>query len=282
MAYDIKFKQRVLSYLDKGHSQRETATVFGISRTTLTNWKARVVTGEGLATKVRKRKPKKIPPDTLRAIVAQAPERVRRRDRRVVLVLLRRRLARAEADWAHAEKRTTGYTERDEGLREAFREAVARLRPEAISYVDETGIGRHVRRTRARSPKGVRVQGLAPGRRHKRTGIVAGLRPGRIIEPLQYGGAMDSELVERWFGSRLLPALGAGHVIVMDNARFHRKAILHEMARRRGCVVLFLPPYSPDLNPIENVWAWLKARLRKVLKDFDSLDGAIEDCFRVA
>jgi transposase len=197
-------------------------------------------------------------------------------------VLLHRRPACAETARVHAEKKTAGYKERDEGLREAFRETIAALRPETVTYVDEMGIGQHLHRTHARSPKGVRVQGLAPGRRYKRTGIVAGLRMGRVIEPLQYDGTMDGGLFERWFGSRLLPALGAGHVIVLDNARFHRKAILHEMARRRGCVVLFLPPYSPDLNPIENVWAWLKARLRKVLKDFDSLDGAITDCFNAA
>jgi len=183
---------------------------------------------------------------------------------------------------AHAEKKTAGYKERDGGLREAFRETIAKLSPDVLCYADETGIGRHLHRTHARSPKGVRVQGLVPGRRYQRTGIVAGLRLGRTVEPLQYGGTMDSGLFERWFGSRLLPALGTGHVVVTGNARFHRKAILQEMARRRGCAVLFLPPYSPDLNPTGNVWAWLKARLRKVLKDFGSLDEAIEDCFKAA
>ena len=144
------------------------------------------------------------------------------------------------------------------------------------------GIGEHLHRPYARSPRGVPVRGLVPGRRYQRTGIVAGLNRGRVIEPLQYGCAMDGEFFERWFGLRLLPALGEGHVIVMDNARFHRKAVLQEMAREHGCVVLFLPPYSPDLNPIEHVWAWLKARLRKVMKHFGSLDEAIEDCFNAA
>ena len=79
----------------------------------------------------------------------------------------------------------------------------------------------------------------------------------------------------------LLPCLASGSVIILDNARFHPKNALTEAARKVNCEVLFLPPYSPDLNNIENFWAWLKARLRKTLHLFDSLDDAITDCFNV-
>ena len=174
------------------------------------------------------------------------------------------------------------YSERDERLREAFADAIAGVLAESLIYVDETGIDCFLHRPYARSPKGVPVKGWAPGRRYGRTGLVAGLRMGRPVAPMQYEGTMDAQLFESWFGEMLLPGLKAGSVIVMDNARFHRKATLGEMARSRGCRVLFLPPYSPDLNPIENLWAWLKARLRKILPNFDSLDAAIKDCFKVS
>ena len=174
------------------------------------------------------------------------------------------------------------YAERDESLREAFAEAIAGVLAELLAYVDETGIDRFLYRPYARSPKGVPVQGWAPGRRHERTGLVAGMCMGRPVAPMQYEGTMDAQAFEPWFARMLLPSLKAGSVIVMDNARFHRKAALGEMAHCRGCRVLFLPPYSPDLNPIENLWAWLKARLRKILPNFDSLDEAIKDCFKVA
>ena len=171
------------------------------------------------------------------------------------------------------------YKERDERLREAFLEAIAKFPQEALTYVDEMGVEHYLHRPRAWSPRGVSAQGWVQGRRYGRTGIVAGLCGKRAVAPMQYEGTMDTALFEFWFDGMLLPGLQRGCVIVMDNARFHRKAVLCEMAQRRGCFVLFLPPYSPDLNPIEKFWAWLKARLRKVLPYFDSLNGAIKDCF---
>ena len=86
-------------------------------------------------------------------------------------------------------------------------------------------------------------------------------------------------LFEHWFENVLLKEVNPGSVIVLDNATFHKKAVLPELARRRHCHVLFLPPYSPDLNPIEKRWAWLKKKLRKILHGCDSLDLAMEACF---
>jgi transposase len=147
-------------------------------------------------------------------------------------------------------------------------------------YVDETGIDQYIYRPYARAQRGVQVYGKISGRKYERTSIVAGQRERCIVAPLQYNGTMDGVLFEFWFREMLLPSLKAGSVIVLDNARFHRKSVLHELARQENCQVLFLPPYSPDLNPIEHFWARLKKRLRKILPDFDSLDDAISTCFQ--
>lgn len=149
-------------------------------------------------------------------------------------------------------------------------------------YVDETGIDQYLYRPYARAPRGVPVQGKISGKKYARTSIVAGQCEKRIVAPLQYSGTMDSVLFGFWFQTMLLPSVETGSVIVMDNARFHQKKVLHEMAEQVGCHVLFLPPYSPDLNPIENFWAWLKARLRNILTCFKSIDEAVSDCFQVA
>lgn len=173
------------------------------------------------------------------------------------------------------------YRERDEEKRKNFCAVIAQLDAKNIVYVDETGIDKYLYRPYAWAPKGQICPGKISGRKYERTSIVAGLCGKKILAPLQYSGTMDSSLFKYWFVEMLLPSLHTGCVIVMDNASFHQKAILAELAACHDCSVLFLPPYSPDLNPIEHFWAFLKARLRNILSHFHSLDDALMDCFKV-
>ena len=92
---------------------------------------------------------------------------------------------------------------------------------------------------------------------------------------------MDCELFEYWMKNMLLKNVETGSVIVMDNATFHRKKELEMLAKQASCEILFLPPYSPDLNPIEQFWSWLKRKLREILHKFNSLDAALLDCFQL-
>jgi len=160
-------------------------------------------------------------------------------------------------------------------------EAIAYTPPESIAYIDETGIDTFMHRDHCRSKRGERVIGKVSGKKYKRCGIVAAKIGKEIISPLQYDGTMDSELFELWFVEMLLPALPANTTIVMDNASFHRKSRLVLLAENAGHRIIFLPPYSPELNPIENFWSWLKSRLRKILPCFDSFDDALMGCFLV-
>ena len=92
---------------------------------------------------------------------------------------------------------------------------------------------------------------------------------------------MDSSLFEFWFEKQLLPALSPGTVVVMDNASFHRKAQLICVAQKYSFRLIFLPPYSPELNPIENFWAWLKRYLRSFLALGKSFDDTIFKAFQL-
>jgi hypothetical protein len=115
--------------------------------------------------------------------------------------------------------------------------------------VDETGVDTYLHREYAYSPKGVAVYGMVSGHKYKRIGIVAAQMGKQIVAPLQYEGTMDRDLFELWFQQCLLPALPEASVIVMDNASFHRKKQLIPLAEEAGHRLIFLPPYSPELNP---------------------------------
>lgn len=163
-----------------------------------------------------------------------------------------------------------------------FTEIVGKLPPESLVYVDETGIDQCLYREYARSPRGQRVVAKISGKKFKRTNIVAGICLGEWIAPMEYNGMTDSALFEYWFENCLLKVINSGSIIILDNATFHRKAILAKLAKEHHCDVLFLPPYSPDLNPIERKWAWIKKLLRKILGDFDSFDFALRSVFHVS
>ena len=152
---------------------------------------------------------------------------------------------------------------------------------ERLVYVDETGIDQCLYREYAGASRGQKIVAKISGRKFKRTNIVAGICGGKWVSPLQYECSTDSILFEFWFENCLLKEVKVGSIIILDNAAFHRKFVLSKLAKEYHCEVLFLPPYSPDLNPIEKKWAWLKQMLRKTLQNFDSFDEALQTVFQV-
>lgn len=150
-----------------------------------------------------------------------------------------------------------------------------------IAYVDECGIDTYLYREYGYASRGRQVFGRISGRRYQRCGIVAAKMGDKIIVPFQYRGTMDSRLFEFWFSHQLLPFLNKGSVIGMDNASFHSKKRLTAAAQSVGCTLLFLPPYSPELNPIEKFGAWLKRFLRKILPSSPSFDAALSTAFQL-
>ena len=169
--------------------------------------------------------------------------------------------------------------ERCEIKREVFHKLISSLPKTRLYYIDECGIDIHLYREHAYAPRGTKVFGNINGKKFKRTNIVATKCGSTIIEPMIYDGTTDSSLFEHWFENALLKAIPAGSYCILDNAAFHRKSKLHDLAEKAGCTVIFLPPYSPDLNMIEKHWAWLKKRLRKILPDYEDFMDALCGCF---
>jgi len=181
----------------------------------------------------------------------------------------------------HAKKKTRIYKERNEEIRQAYSKKIEKIPAEALVYVDETGIDECLHRDKGRAKRGIKIYGRVTGRKYKRTNIVAALSCGQMLAPMEYEGTTDHDVFETWFEHVLLAQLPQGHVIVMDNASFHRKKILWKMASQAKCEIVFLPAYSPDLNPIEKRWANLKSFLRNYAYRFQHIQEAITDYFQV-
>ena len=169
--------------------------------------------------------------------------------------------------------------ERCEEKRAAFHSLISCIPQERIYYIDECGIDTYIYREYAYAPRGVKVIGNISGKKFKRTNIVAAKCGKDIVAPMIYDGTTNSILFEYWFEHMLLKAVPKGSWFILDNATFHRKPILRELTQRAGCYIEFLPPYSPDLNKIENFWFWLKQRLRKTLPYYECFIDTLMGCF---
>ena len=107
-----------------------------------------------------------------------------------------------------------------------------------------------------------------------------GCRNRQIVAPMTFKGYCNTLLFDAWVETMLVPALKPGQVVVIDNTSFHQSARTRELIEQAQCRLLFLPPYSPDLNKIEKFWARLKQYLGKTISHFSSLWDAVDDAFR--
>ena len=133
-------------------------------------------------------------------------------------------------------------------------------------FLDETAVTTNMTRLRGRSARGTRCLAHAPHGHWKTTTFIAGLRCDEVSAPLVIDGPLDGAIFLAWVRECLCPSLSAGDVVVADNLSSHKVAGVQEALQAVGARILYLPPYSPDLNPIEKLFAKLKAMLRKAGK----------------
>lgn len=150
-----------------------------------------------------------------------------------------------------------------------------------LYYADESGFDEYYHREYGYAPRGERVVGEVSGKRYGRTSIVAALFLGMIVASFAFSGTMNSALFEGWLEQVFVPALinPEKSVLIIDNASAHRKSAILEIAEEYGFRVIFLPPYSPDLNPIEMKWANIKRRLRLHMHNFATFWDALSFAF---
>jgi transposase len=136
------------------------------------------------------------------------------------------------------------------------------LDPAKLVFLDETWATTNMARRYGRAPRGRRVLAAVPQGRWRTTTIVATLRADGIAAPLVLDGAINGQSFLAYVRQFLAPTLRPGDVLVMDNLGSHKVTGVREAVEVRGATLLYLPPYSPDLNPIEQVFAKLKTLLR--------------------
>ena len=134
---------------------------------------------------------------------------------------------------------------------------------ERFVFLDETGATTNMARRYGWAPRSERLIDAAPWGHWKTTTLVAGLRADGLVAPWVIDGAMDGPAFRTYVAHVLVPELRPADVVVMDNLPAHKVAGVREAIRAAGASILYLPPYSPDLNPIEQLFAKFKALLRK-------------------
>jgi transposase len=137
------------------------------------------------------------------------------------------------------------------------------LDPQKLVFIDETGTSTNMARQRGRGPRGARLIGRVPHGHWKVTTFVAGLRSDALTAPFVIDQPMNGAIFRAYVERCLVPTLAPGDTVVMDNLAAHKVSGVREAIAAAGARVLYLPPYSPDLNPIEQLFAKLKTLLRK-------------------
>jgi transposase len=147
-----------------------------------------------------------------------------------------------------------------------------RLDRHRLVFLDETGTTTNMTRRRGRCPKGKRLRAKAPFGHWKTQTFIAGLRCNGLTAPFVIDAPMNRRIFETYIATQLAPTLRPGDVVIMDNLSSHKSPKAEQVVRERGAWILFLPPYSPDLNPIEMAFSKLKAHLRaKAVRTIDAL-----------
>ena len=153
--------------------------------------------------------------------------------------------------------------------------------PARLVFIDETAVTTKMVRLYGRSPRGVELIGRAPFGKWQTVTFVAALRHNKMAASMVIEGAMNAEMFLAYVEQCLVPTLKRGDIVIMDNVSVHKVAGVREAIEARGAFLFYLPPYSPDLNPIEQFFSKLKAILRKTAaKSIKHLWTAIGSCLK--
>jgi len=165
--------------------------------------------------------------------------------------------------------------------REAWFDGQPDLDPARLVFIDETGLSTKMSRLRGRSPRGARCRSGIPHGHWKTTTFTGALRLSGMTAPMVLDGPMNGTAFRAYVEQVLVPTLVPGDIVVMDNLPAHKAEGIRSAIEATGCDLLFLPPYSPDFNPIEKAFSKLKAHLRaKAERTVDALWDSVGEIIK--
>lgn len=160
--------------------------------------------------------------------------------------------------------------------RELWHEHLKDVPIERLVFIDESAAKTNMTRTRGRAPRGVRVIERVPHGHWSTTTMISAIRSSGPFAAAVVNGATDSDVFRTYVQHVLAPELAAGDVVILDNLQPHKASGIREMIESAGAMLLYLPPYSPDFNPIEPMWSKVKQHLRSAAaRTFDALQEAV-------
>jgi transposase len=170
--------------------------------------------------------------------------------------------------------------------RAQWRKHQGQVDPQRLVFIDETWAKTNMTRTHGRCRRGQRLVAKVPHGHWRTLTFLAALRADRIDAPCVLDGPINGPSFKAYVEQLLVPTLKPGDVVIMDNLDSHKGPAIRQALRAAGAKLFFLPPYSPDLNPIEQVFSKLKALLRKAdersIEDTWKRIGSLLDCFSPA
>jgi len=162
-------------------------------------------------------------------------------------------------------------------LREEYQKILISIEKNDIIYLDESGFDMHMKKEFGWKERGKRLYDNKSGnRKGKRIKVISALKDRKLLAPMWFEGNTDTNIFNEWIEKCLVPELELHRVIVMDNATFHKSEVTRKLIESVECKLLYLPPYSPDFNPIEQKWGHVKNMVKKIRDQFADFNECLD------
>ncbi|MGH9413504.1 MAG: IS630 family transposase [Terriglobales bacterium] len=285
--YSLDLRERVVAAVADGMSRAEAALQYGVSHSSAIRWtKLNEETGSPAARPMGGKKPYALAAeeDWIRARLTEKPDLTGRE----LLVELNKRGVEVSyyGVWhylAHlglSFKKSLRASEQDREdvayRRQQWKARQTKVASARLIFIDETWAKTNMTRTHGRCTRGRRLVAKVPHGNRRTFTFVAGLRHDGITAPCLLDGPIDGDSFIAWVEQALVPTLRPGNIVVMDNLSSHKDPAIRHAIRSAGAKLFYLPPYSPDLNPIEQAFSKLKTLLRKEnARSFEAIEMAL-------